>query len=88
MRSEEKSENKSAIKSVEEDAPDKDYEMLMIQWKIQTVLAKTTLDNEQKQKIILEHKAMLEKLTPDEESQKLLYDKIQEDIQTALNSLK
>ncbi len=54
--------------------------MLMIRHTIKTI---TSVDNAQNEKLLLEQKELLEKITPENDAQKLLY----EDISTELKNL-
>ena len=81
------SETKSFNKSTETEATDVEYELLLIHSKVRFVAADASAGKIEKSKILLEQKGLLEKLTPENETQKMLYDKITEDLETALKAL-
>ena len=81
------SETKSFNKSAETEAIDVEYEMLLIHSKVRSIAGDAAADKTVKSNILLEQKALLERLTPENEAQKMLYDKITEDLETALKAL-
>jgi hypothetical protein len=83
-KSEVNSETKSAKVNEEAETTDTEYQMLMIQSRINSVSYDATIDNEQKEKQMLEQKELLNKLTPENESQKLMYDDISAELKNIL----
>jgi hypothetical protein len=81
------SETKSFNKSADTEATDIEYELLLIHSKVRFAAGDASAEKTGKSKILLEQKRLLGKLTPENETQKMLYDKIIEDLETALKAL-
>ena len=81
------SETKSFNKSADTEALDVEYELLLIHSKVRFVAGDASADKTERTKILHEQKSLLGKLTPENETQKMLYDKITEDLETALKAL-
>lgn len=81
------SETKSFNKSADTEATDVEYELLLIHSKVRFVAGDTSADKTERTKILHEQKVLLEKLTPENEAQKMLYGKITEDLEIAFKAL-
>lgn len=89
--SENKSETTTETKSITLDQDSKsidvEYQLLIIHSKIKSISEDTTLENSQKEKLFLEQKELLDKSIPENETQKMMYEKITDDLQNMLKTL-
>jgi hypothetical protein len=90
--SEEKSNEVTSNKSVTVDdatvTSDTEFKMLLINSSVKSVSGDKAIDNSTKEKLLLEQKSSLEKLNPENDVQKLMYDDILKELQIQLNGLK
>ncbi|MFZ4590419.1 MAG: hypothetical protein ACOYN6_05440 [Ignavibacteria bacterium] len=79
-------ENKSFDKSDASESSDTEFKMLMVRFTIKTISGVDGIDKTQKEKLFLEQKELLEKITPENDSQKLLYDDIKAELKNLIGS--
>ncbi len=90
-RHEEVQTEKSDLKSVEKvneiEKIDIEYRMLLIHSTVRNLAADNTAGNDVKEKKFTEMKSQLEQLAPENDVQKMMYERIKEDIDAALKQV-
>lgn len=83
----ETTEQKSVEKSIEVEKVDTEYRMLLIHSAVRNLAADNTADNVLKEKKFTELKSQLEQLVPENDVQKMMYERIKEDLEAALKQV-